>query len=279
MRYEIFMFILTLIMQVDKFKRYTSSKNTNSKNSRIKNTRTKNTRINNTRINNTRIVNSRRDDYRRKKFRSGIIRREKNNSTGKRIHRGKEFQLYGSFTVEAALIFPIIFFAILTMLYLAFYLHDMCRIHDVMDQTLHRAGMSLKHETDFATGAIHYDEINHRGVLYLPFGSTEEEEIQIEQYLNKELKKGLFLTKIININVAVGKWTIGMTVESESKVSLPAAKKYLEPYLHKVIQKKYPIHNPTEVIRISEVVLDTGSKVKGAEKLLDKIKTITNSAD
>jgi hypothetical protein len=180
----------------------------------------------------------------------------------------------GSITVEAAFIMPIVIFTIFALLYLAFYLHDMCRIQGTMDKTLHKASLSIKHVTNFKTDEILYEEISNRGIFYLAFGSTKEDENQIHNYLQQELAKGLFISTISRIVVDVSKTRITSAIEIETKVSLPGIKYIFDSLSNRIIKGEYPVHDPVESIRRAEVVLDTGSKIKGVEELKKKLEGI-----
>ncbi|MHB8129870.1 MAG: TadE family protein [Mobilitalea sp.] len=179
-------------------------------------------------------------------------------------------------TVEAAYILPIVIFTIFALIYLAFYLHDRSRIQGMVDKTLHKAGFTVKHEADIATGEISYDRINDRGVFYLAVGSTEMEEKQIQKYLQQELADKLFLSKIKSVKVEVGKFKITITVETNTKVSLPGIKYLFDQFSYTEIEGEYPVHNPTETIRRAEVALETGSKIKGIDELKEKMERIFN---
>jgi len=182
----------------------------------------------------------------------------------------------GSLTVEAAYILPIIIFTIFALIYLAFYLQDMCRIQGMLDKTLIKAGFAVKHEADIATGEVAYDRINDRGVFYLAVGSTEKEEKQIQKYLQQELAEKLFLSNIKSVKVEVGKFKITLAVEANTKVSLPGIRYLFDRFSYTEITGEYPIHNPAETIRRAEVVLDTGSKIKGVDELKERLERIFN---
>ncbi len=194
-----------------------------------------------------------------------ILKKDKNNS------------LSGSITVEAAMVMPIVIFTIFAIIYLAFYLHDMCKVQGMVNKTLHKAGITVKHDADIATGEVLYEDINDRGVFYLLVGSTKnDEETQVQNYLKQELSKGLFISKITAVDVKVGKLKITISVEADTNVSLPIFKYLFDSFSHKEIKGEYPVHNPCETIRCAEVILKTGSQIKGVDKLHEKLKDIFN---
>jgi len=180
----------------------------------------------------------------------------------------------GIITVEAALIMPLIVFILFALIYLSFYLHDRCKVQGVIDQTLHKAGLTVKHEADFSTGEVFYEEINNRGVFYLPFADTGTEEDNIRNYLQTKLKSGLFLARIIDLQVDVGKYNITISVEAEIPISLLGVTDIWKPNNRMIVEGKSQIHNPAETIRFCEVILDTGTKVKGVEALKEKLVNI-----
>jgi hypothetical protein len=177
----------------------------------------------------------------------------------------------GSVTVEAALVMPLVVFIIFALLYLAFFLHDKSRIQSVVDKSLHKAALTVKHEADISSGTVYYEDINDRGVFYLPFGSTEEEKYKIWDYVSRELQSGLLTAIITNIKVNVGKFNIQITVEADMPVSLPGIRQFLKTLSKIKVAESSQIHNPAEQIRVSEVILDTGLKIKGAEALKKKL--------
>ena len=101
-----------------------------------------------------------------------------------------------SFTIEAVFIMPIVIFVIVSIIYISFYLHDYNRMYCVTDRVLHKAVLSVKHESDIETGKLNYDEIKKQGVFYQMLGISDTREEDIEGYLMKKLSDGFFATRI-----------------------------------------------------------------------------------
>lgn len=180
----------------------------------------------------------------------------------------------GSITVEAAFVIPIVIFTVFALIYLAFYLHDYCRIQGTMDKVLHKATITIKHDADITTGKVSYETIGSRGVFYLLTGDSNSEKSEILEYLSHELSKGLFITKIQNIQVEVGKLSISASIKAEAQVTLPYFQRLFDQFTSTRINDSCPVHDPAETIRLAEVILDTGSDIKGVNELKDKIDNI-----
>lgn len=188
----------------------------------------------------------------------------------KKINLNK-FIKQGSITVEAAFVLPFVVFAISALIYLALYLHDISLIQAAVDQSLHKSGLSVKHDADVATGEIAYENINDRGVFYLAFGDTSAEEKKLYTYLQQRLSEGLLLSRITSLKTEVGKFSLSVDVEAETKISLPGFNNLFKKYQTTIVKGEYPVHDPAETIRRIEVILDTGSSIKGVDKIKEKL--------
>ncbi|NLK28226.1 MAG: pilus assembly protein [Clostridiales bacterium] len=181
-----------------------------------------------------------------------------------------ERKLRGSFTVEAALVMPMVILIIFSIFYLTFYLHDRNRIQSSIDRALYRAGFMTKHKSNMFTGEIYYENINDRTVLYSLVGDTGEIENDIRRYVQDSLSSGLFLSKVREVEVEVGKFSITIQIKVQTDDRIPLMK-FFQPKGYERMKSKFQVHDPAEAIRISEVILDTGGKVKGVKELKEKL--------
>lgn len=184
-----------------------------------------------------------------------------------------------SITVEAAFVLPIIILTVFALIYLAFYLHDKSRIQGVIDLSLHKAGITVKHEAELSDGQVGYESISGRGVFFSLFGNLEAEEEQFEEYLLQELGRGLFLTRIKSINAEINKTKLTISVETKTEVNLPGMEYLFQPFTDRIITEEYSIHNPAETLRQTEVILETGSKIKGIEELKEKLQKFLGASN
>ncbi|MGB4659689.1 MAG: TadE family protein [Mobilitalea sp.] len=188
--------------------------------------------------------------------------------------RYKCIKFQGSVTIEAVFVMPVVIFSIFTMIYLAFYLHDINRIQGMLDKTLYKASTYLKHEADLDSGEVSYQNIGDRGVFYFLGRNAEENESEIQKYLQQKLSYGLFITQISDVKIKVGEFKVTAYVEADSTVTMIAIKKILDPITHNIVKGEAEIHNPGETIRRIEVILDTGAKIKGVSELKEKLNKI-----
>lgn len=177
-----------------------------------------------------------------------------------------------SFTVEAAIVMPLVLYTILALIFLSFNLHDRCRIHCMADKVLHKASIYMKHDADITTCKTDYENINDRGILYPITGNTADERIEIEQYLISELEYGLLCTEITGIEVKAGKLMVRLEIQGRLDVPATLFMSFLKRSIH--VRAERPLHNPAEAIRISEVILETGTRIKGVDKLIEKLESL-----
>ncbi len=175
-----------------------------------------------------------------------------------------------SFTIEAVFIMPIVLFTMVFIIYLSFYLHDHCRILGITDGALHKASMNLKHEANIITGRVNYNEINN-GLVSRIFDNSNYQEKEIENYINKLLSKGLIATEIREVNATKGTLNISIRVEGNFKFPLKGLQWIISSNNNLLIEAKSAYHYPADSVRISEVILDTGSKIKGFDKIKESI--------
>lgn len=175
-----------------------------------------------------------------------------------------------SFTVEAAFILPMVLFTIVFIVYLSFYLHDYCKIQSIVDGVIHKAAMNIKHEMDIDSGRVNYDELN-KGLLSQVFEKLDVKENEIQIYTGRLLSKGLIITKITDIHVSKDILDISIRVEGEYQFPIKGLQWLISLDNTLAVEAKSAYHYPANFIRISDVILDTGSRRKGFDNLKETI--------
>lgn len=178
-----------------------------------------------------------------------------------------------SFTVEATFVMSIVLFIIVFIIYLSFYLHDYCKIKGYIDSVLHKATLNLKHEADIITGKVNYDEIS-KGIVSKIMGRDDSKEGEVEYHLNRLLSNGLLATKVDKINVSRGIFNITIRVEGMFYAPIKGIQRIISGDKAIIVETKAVYHYPADTVRFSEVILDTGSKIKGFDKLKEVIEKL-----
>ena len=177
----------------------------------------------------------------------------------------------GSITVEAAFAMPLVLYMIIALIYLTFWLYDQNLVHGTVDKALHKAEITLRNDADIESGTLSYKDINNRGIFYPLIKDDTIEEDKITDYLNRELAGRLFLSKVTEVEAEINNTRISIWTGVETKVKLPVFSHLFDPVSRTEITAEGRVHNPAEAVRAAEVILETGSKVKGAEELMDKL--------
>ncbi len=121
----------------------------------------------------------------------------------------------GSYTIEAALIFPLILLVITALIYLGFFLHDQDRLEAVINETLLIGRNLVRNEAQMDTGFMDYEVYNKRGILYSLQANLQEKREEIYNYLQLHLNKGFFLADIRSIDVTVSHTEISLIVKAD----------------------------------------------------------------
>ncbi len=183
----------------------------------------------------------------------------------------------GSYTIEAALIFPTILFIIISLIYLGFYLHDQDKLEAIVDECLIKGRDLIQYEADMQTGVINYDEYYKRGLLYSLEDNLKEKEQKISNYIQLQLNSGLFIAKVKSINVEASHTHINLQIKAE--MGLPFIG--LMPLFAKsgtsvTAQNKVPIENNAEFIRIFDIFFSVADKIPVLGETLKKLQEILN---
>ena len=175
-----------------------------------------------------------------------------------------------SFTVEATFILPMVLFTMVFIIYLSFYLHDYCRIQNIVDGVAHKVAMNIKHEADIDSGRVNYDELN-KGLLSQVFEEPDAREADIKNYIGRLLSKGLIITRITDIHVTKDILNLTIRVEGEYQFPIKGLGWLIALDNHLTLEREAAFHYPANFVRISDVILDTGSRIKGFNNLKETI--------
>lgn len=183
----------------------------------------------------------------------------------------------GSYTIEAALIFPTILFIITSLIYLGFYLHDQDKLEAILDEYLIKGRDFIQYEADMQTGVINYDKYYKRGLLYSLEDNLKEKEQKICNDIQLQLTNGLFIAKVNSINVEASHTHINLQIKAE--MGLPfigLMPLFAESGTSITAQNKVPIENNAEFIRIFDIFFSVADKIPVLSETLKKLQEILN---
>ncbi|BCJ92481.1 hypothetical protein acsn021_00500 [Anaerocolumna cellulosilytica] len=175
----------------------------------------------------------------------------------------------GSYTVEASLLFPIIFFIIIWLIYLGFYLHDKNRLNVIVDDSLLKARYLIENETDLTAGDVNYEVYIKRGVLYGFIGSLNEKEVLLLEYVNNQLKSGLLIADNITVQTRLDRWKVGMEINADFSVPIIQVQKLFRRKLTLTAVKEIPLMDTEEFLRMFDIFSGVAEKIPAAEKVLN----------
>ncbi|WP_313133950.1 TadE family protein [Anaerocolumna sp.] len=184
----------------------------------------------------------------------------------------------GSYTVEAALILPMILFIIAGLLYLGFYLHDKVKIQSVINDISTKGRELIQYEADLKTGLIDYDHYQSRFFLYPYFSDFVEKENNINTYLAEELNRGLFIAKVDSVAVSVTFNRIRISVNGHMDIPFIEVKQlFTNSGLTFSDNNTMEIHNTEEFIRVLDVFSGVADKVKFIDDILQNLQKLIGS--
>lgn len=177
-----------------------------------------------------------------------------------------------SYTVEAALIMPIIIVVIMALIYMSYYMHDKSRIQAIIDSNIIKSGLIIKHESDTESNELDYINIDSRGIYYPVIGDTDEEKERIIKDLNNQFSANLYIAQIENIIVDADHSNICIKVEVLMNISILRVKElFTGSGTNITILSNGRVHYPGEFVRKFDAVEGVIDDVRGYDQVLSKL--------
>lgn len=137
-----------------------------------------------------------------------------------------------SVTVEAAFVVPIVIFAILALIYFAFYLHDRVRAETIAERALEKG-------VHFSAQQPWMERIFER----------EAVEQVVEGDLEEELKSGFFFLEKESISCEANGLSVSIQIKMKGKISLNPVGSLWAAEPGFALERGLPIHDPPELLR------------------------------
>lgn len=200
----------------------------------------------------------------------------------------------GSTTIEAALIFPVIFLTIITLIYVSVFLYEQANVKSLADRAAERGAAIWKNpESDMYISLVRLGDFKYNDPYWRLFdlnkGSKEE---KIEEYIKKSLaeysilrsrdKEGPMNTTDIEFSAEVKNYIVykKLTVTVDKKFKLPLGNGLAFLGIDNTIKisakSEALVNEPAEFIRSTDLAIDMGKRIDALtgnylEKTMDKV--------
>ncbi|WP_185257484.1 pilus assembly protein [Anaerocolumna chitinilytica] len=180
-------------------------------------------------------------------------------------------KLKGSYTLEAAILIPLILYIIIALIYTSFLLHDRGVIEGAVHLLVLNGERAAFKNMDTVTSEINYDHYIEEGIFHL-LNDREDEAASMKNLLKNNLSKKVILADISDINVGIGKKEI--TVNVNYKFSMPI--RGVWEFFHKggtqfTYTEKKVFDKNEEFIRLFQIGMDIGTELPGADSILSML--------
>lgn len=190
-----------------------------------------------------------------------------------------------SITVEAVFVVPIVFFVILSILYLTFYLHDRCVIQSALNEMLNESENALLHPCIQNTEQTDYENINGYGALFpirtnaLAEQNKKVMEENVKETFMKKLEGRLWAGRIDGVNAALD-WKKESASVSWS-MPLPFS---ILPYFQGIGQKYelergFSVACPAEYVRVFDSIHEVLGGIEGYRNVEERIAKLAGSGE
>lgn len=194
--------------------------------------------------------------------------------------------LKASLTVEASMILPMVFFTIISVIYMSIYLHDVTIMRAITHEALDRYQLAYSNKIDMATGEVLSPAARLDRGLYWRFGSDGSMKELVQAYIQEEGDKRMLTSDgTIDVQTVLHHYILKQNITIEVRKSFGTPLGPVNKLLgisgvdtDMVVISRIGVKDPTEVIRNMDYLDDLSdhlSPIKEAKKAYrEKIKDI-----
>lgn len=200
----------------------------------------------------------------------------------------------GSMTVEASLIFPIIFLAVIALIYITVFLYEQAYVKSIADRAAQRGAAIWKNpKSDMYLSLVELDDFKENDPYWrLVDLNKDTKEDKIEAYIEGSLsqysilqsrdKKGAMNTTDIEVSAKVKNYIVykKLTVNVKKNFKLPIGNALsifgIDNTVEISAKSEALINEPAEFIRSTDLAIDVGKRIDSAtgnnvQKIMDKV--------
>jgi len=163
--------------------------------------------------------------------------------------------LKGSFTVEAAVILPLVFIVIVTLATFGFYFHDVCVVRAAAETFIDQACYVREQHT--VTG-ISREETNTSNALF-GIRITENQKILLRNRIIQAVESQMFFCHMSQCEVQAGSSFVRAEIEIRSQLGIPLVQNIL-PELKCTVVEEGEIYDPVRAVRYEKIINDEFKK-------------------
>ncbi|SHO53856.1 TadE family protein [Anaerocolumna xylanovorans] len=174
----------------------------------------------------------------------------------------------GSYTLEAAVLFPLILFIITALLYTCFLLHDKAVIEGKVHLTVLNGEKAAKKCADPVTGEIDYESYLEEGI-FRPLYDNSEEAASMKTALQNTITEKVMFARIYSVTVEIKGEEITASVNYGFDMPIRGIEEFLKSGGTKFIyEEEKSFDNNEEFIRVFQVATDSAKELPGADSIL-----------
>ena len=178
-------------------------------------------------------------------------------------------KLEGSYTLEAAILFPMILFIITALLYTCFLLHDKAAIEGAVHHTVLEGEKTAKKSMDPVSEEIDYESYIKEGILRLLYDNREEE-ASLKTLLQNTITGKIWIAHISNVTVEIKQKEANVRVNYGFDMPIRGIWEFFKSggteFSYNEIKS---FDNNEEFIRVFQIAMDTGEELPGADSILN----------
>lgn len=182
----------------------------------------------------------------------------------------------GNYTLEAAILLPMILFILLALLYTGFWLHDRSMIQGEVQLIVLKGEAVAKNSLDPASGRIDYDRYVGKGIFGAFYDYGDEADV-LEEVLRVTLKEKLLIAAITDIFIELAPSEISIEVKADFDIPIGGIRRFfVQSGTGLAVREKKSFDNSEEFIRVFHIMMDTGKELPGAESVLNNLKKLVD---
>lgn len=178
-----------------------------------------------------------------------------------------------SYTVEAAFVIPIVFFVIFFFLSYTFYCYDRSKLQAEIDDIIRKASSYMAYEVDLYTDEIVSYKLAEKNLLFVLFGDRSAKEKNLRDYIKDRLESMYYITSVDSVAVSTTVATVRISGVAHMRIPIMSIFNKGNDYTFDVeFSHEESIFPREEKVRIMTAAMELGTKIKGVDSVLKRVR-------